>query len=219
MTSTEHLSTKNDILQHLLKRGRATAQDLAELMDISAQAIRRHLKDLEAESLIQYQSVQMGMGRPQHLYTLTAKGKERFPHRYDDFALSLLDTLIETVGEDRASSILQKQWQRKAIEYRDRLGNGPIQDRLAVLVQLRQAEGYMAEWRPVESNGNSDRSQFLIVEHNCAISNVAESFPTVCGHELEMFTMVLQDCTVERTYWMIDGEHRCGYLISSQAEE
>lgn len=219
MTSTEHLSTKNDILQHLLKRGRATAQDLAELMDISAQAIRRHLKDLEAESLIQYQSVQMGMGRPQHLYTLTPKGKERFPHRYDDFAVSLLDTLIESVGEDRVSSILQKQWQRKAIEYRDRLGNGPIQDRLAVLVQLRQAEGYMAEWRPVESNGNSDRPQFLIVEHNCAISNVAESFPSVCGHELEMFTMVLQDCTVERTYWMIDGEHRCGYLISSQAEE
>ena len=240
MTSTEHPSTKEDILQHLLKRGRATALDLAEVLDISAQAIRRHLKDLEAESLIQYQSVQMGMGRPQHLYALTPKGKEHFPHRYDDFAVSLLDTLAETVGEDRVSSILQKQWQRKAIEYRDRLGNGPLKDRVAALVQLRQAEGYMAELHPVESNGhesngdlskghesnghesNGDLSkgrQFLIVEHNCAISNVAESFPSVCGHELEMFAMVLQDCTVERTYWMIDGEHRCGYLISSQTQE
>lgn len=230
MTSTEHPSTKEDILQHLLKRGRATAQDLAEVLDISAQAIRRHLKDLEAESLIQYQSVQMGMGRPQHLYALTPKGRERFPHRYDDFALSLLDTLAETVGEDRVSSILQKQWQRKAIEYRARLGNGPLKDRVAALVELRQAEGYMAELHPVESNGHesnghesngnkSNGRQFLIVEHNCAISNVAESFPSVCGHELDMFAMVLQDCTVERTYWMIDGEHRCGYLVRSQAED
>jgi DeoR family suf operon transcriptional repressor len=51
------------------------------------------------------------------------------------------------------------------------------------------------------------------MEHNCAISNVAESFPSVCGHELEMFAAVLPDCTVERTHWIINGEHRCGYLV------
>lgn len=31
--------------------------------------------------------------------------------------------------------------------------------------------------------------------------------------ELEMFAAVLPDCTVERTHWIIDGEHRCGYLV------
>jgi len=41
--------TKQDILQHLLKRGEVTAQDLADRLDISPQAIRKHLKDLEAE--------------------------------------------------------------------------------------------------------------------------------------------------------------------------
>jgi DeoR family suf operon transcriptional repressor len=28
-----------------------------------------------------------------------------------------------------------------------------------------------------------------------------------------MFAAVLPDCTVERTHWIIDGEHRCGYLV------
>jgi DeoR family suf operon transcriptional repressor len=55
---------------------------------------------------------------------------------------------------------------------------------------------------------------FIFTEYNCAIAHVAESFPSVCGHELEMFATVL-DCPVERTHWMVDGEHRCGYLIQN----
>ncbi len=84
-----------------------------------------------------------------------------------------------------------------------------------MLVELRKGEGYMAEWHPVESTEPSDE-RFIIAEHNCAISNVAESFPSVCGHELEMFAAVLPDCTVERTHWIINGEHRCGYLVQSR---
>jgi DeoR family suf operon transcriptional repressor len=94
------------------------------------------------------------------------------------------------------------------------LGNGSLQERLATLVKLRQAEGYMAECHPLNSSDDGDR--FIITEHNCAISNVAESFPSVCGHELEMFATILPDCTVERTHWIINGEHRCGYLVQAR---
>jgi DeoR family transcriptional regulator, suf operon transcriptional repressor len=38
----------------------------------------------------------------------------------------------------------------------------------------------------------------------------------VCDHELEMFAVALQDCQVERTHWLVNGEHRCGYLIQSK---
>lgn len=216
MTTSQHYSTKDDILQLLRKQGQATAHELAEQLDISPQAIRRHLKDLEAKNLIEHQLVQEGMGRPQHLYRLTEQGRDRFPHRYDEFAVSLLDTLAETVGHDRVSSILQKQWERKALDYRDRLGKGSLKQRVAALVELRKLEGYMAEWHPVENQNHHNDRRFMIVEHNCAISNVAASFPGVCDHELRMFAAVLPDCKVERTYWMINGEHRCGYLIESQ---
>ncbi len=218
MTSTQQPSTKEDILQYLLKQGQATAQELAEVLDISPQAIRRHLKDLEAEALIRHKAVQAGMGRPQHQYELTHKGKDFFPNQYDDFAVSLLGTLAETMGEDQLTSILRKQWERKALQYRDRLGNRPLSERVAGLMQLRQAEGYMADVHPIEPEGSDCGDRFLLTEHNCAISTVAESFPSVCGYELEMFEAILPDCTVERTYWMIDGEHRCGYLITLQPE-
>ncbi len=220
METSHQSSTKQDILKYLLKEVQATALQLAETLKVSPQAIRRHLKDLEGEELIIYSSEQMGMGRPQHVYQLSDKGKERLRREvgdsYGQFAVSLLDTLAETVGRDQVSSILQKQWKRKAEEYRQRLGKGSLSLRVAALVELRKAEGFMAEYYPVEVSDSEAEDKFVFIEHNCAISNVAESFPSVCGHELEMFATVLPDCTVERTQWIIDGEHRCGYLVKAR---
>ena len=221
MAITQQSSTKQDILEYLLKNSQGKAGELAKALDVTPQAIRRHLKDLETEGLVAYSSaVQAGMGRPQHIYELSSKGKQRLRQEvadgYGDFAVSLLDTIAETVGHDQVSSILKKQWERKAEEYRERLGNDSLRDRVATLVSLRRAEGYMAEFHPVDSSETEIRNGFLLVEHNCAISNVAESFPSVCGHELEMFAAVLPDCTVERTQWIIHGEHRCGYLVQAR---
>lgn len=217
MTATQQNSTKQDILHLLLKQGQATAQELAEHLQLSAQAIRRHLKDLETERLIVHQVIHEGMGRPNYVYALSRAGRNQFPHRHDEFAISLLNTLIETVGPDQVGSILRKQWERKALEYRQRLGNGSLEERVKNLVEIRREEGYMAEYYPVDENGvqQADGNAFILTEYNCAISQIAESYPSVCGHELEMFAIAL-DCKVERTHWLVDGEHRCGYLIRTR---
>ncbi|MGC9502591.1 iron-sulfur cluster biosynthesis transcriptional regulator SufR [Baaleninema sp.] len=217
--TTQHSSTKGDILQYLLKYGQAKAQTLAEALKISPQAIRRHLKDLEGENLIQHRSVQAGMGRPQHVYELTSAGRERFPNHYDEFAVSLLDTLAETVGQDEMGKVLGKQWKRKAEFYRQKLGRAPLRERVENLVELRRVEGYMAELVELEAEEDNAAPQFVVAEYNCAISNVAESFPSVCGYELDMFARALPDCHVRRTHWMIKGENRCGYLIQLKEDE
>lgn len=215
MTTTQHPSTKQDILDYLVRQTQASAQELADHFQISSQAVRRHLKDLEEEGLVEHEVVQAGMGRPNYVYHLSRKGRDRLPAQYTDFALSLLDTLTETVGKDQVKDILRKQWERKALEYQQRVGTGSLQERVEKLVELRQAEGYMAEWHPVEreETDGAAKPRFIITEYNCAISQIAESFPSVCGHELDMFQIALHDCKVERTHWLVNGEHRCGYLI------
>jgi DeoR family suf operon transcriptional repressor len=205
--------TKHDILQHLLKRGEVTAQDLAEKLDISPQAIRKHLKDLETEGLIYHTTEQVGMGRPQFIYALTSAGRDRFPDSYNQFAVNFLDTLIDTLGKEQVSEVLEKQWQRKSQSYKSQLGIGSLKQRLEKLAEIRRSEGYVTEWFAVEGNDKKNQD-FIFTEYNCAIAHVAESFPSVCGHELEMFATVL-DCPVQRTHWMVNGEHRCGYLIQN----
>ncbi len=215
MAIAQQPSTKQDILQYLGQHSSATAQELATKLEISQQAVRRHLKDLANQELISYQAKSQQMGRPQHAYQISSKGRESLnqstSQNYSAFAVSLLGTLAETVGAEQVSQILSKQWQRKAIEYREKLGNGSLENRVAKLVELRKAEGFMAECHSLESSDG-----FIMTEHNCAISNVAESFPGICGHELEMFAQILPDCTVERTHWIINGEQRCGYLVRSR---
>ncbi|NJK35459.1 MAG: iron-sulfur cluster biosynthesis transcriptional regulator SufR [Oscillatoriales cyanobacterium SM2_2_1] len=204
--------TKGELLRYLLRQGECTAQDLAAALNISSQAVRRHLKDLEAEALIERQesSTQGGMGRPQHFYILSAAGRQQFPDGYQVFAVDVLDVLRETMGSAQVVRVLQHQWHRKALDYRQQL-TGPLPQRLERLTRLRQQEGFIAEWFPLES---PDR--FIYTEYRCAIAQVAESYPEVCRYELEMLGIAL-DCHVERTHWLAGGEHRCGYLVSTQA--
>lgn len=215
MTPMGQTSTKHGIVQYILKQGQATAQELAEALEISPQATRRHLKELDAEGLVEHQSLQTGLGRPQHVYQLSRLGRERLPHRYEEFAVSLLDIMAETVGEEHVRQMLRKQWEHKAELYREQVGLGPLKQRLDKLVQLRQIEGFMAECHPLEG----ERERFVLMEHNCVISSVAASYPSVCGHELEMFAAILPDCKVERIQWLNSGEHRCGYSIESAGTE
>ena len=83
------------------------------------------------------------MGRPQYYYYLSKQGRDRFPNRYGEFAVSFLDTLMETVGEKQVGEVLKKQWERKADEYRQRIGTGSLQARVEKLVELRREEGYI----------------------------------------------------------------------------
>ncbi len=221
MVTIQQPSTKHDILEYILKHSQVKTAELVALLDISPQAVRRHLKSLQAEGLVLYSSkVTDGIGRPQHVYKLSYKGRERLSRELvngcGDFAVSLLDTVSDTIGQEQVGSILKKQWERKAEEYRNHLGDASSKERVAALAKLRRDEGYMAEFYAVDSNRtqvDEAGSRFLFVEHNCTISNVAKSFPSICEHELEMFTAILPDFTVERTQWIINGEHNCGYLL------
>ena len=210
---------KEDILRFLLKRGTATAGAIAHHLDVTPQVIRRHLKNLESSELIEHQTSQEGIGRPNHVYKLSRKGREHFPDQYDQFALSLLNTVADTLGPEHVGKLLKHQWQNKAKEYRKKLGDAPLKDRMETLVELRQAEGYMAECYPAEEVNDAqsvEQAAFVITEYNCAIAHIAESYPTVCGHELAMFAIALPDCSVERTHWLVNGEHQCGYLVKAK---
>lgn len=233
MTSQQKTSIREDILRFLLKRGTANAGAIADHLQVTPQAIRRHLKTLESSGLIEHQSAQEGIGRPNHVYQLSRKGREHFPDQYDQFALSLLNTVADTLGPEQVGKLLKHQWQRKAKEYREKLGDAPLKERMQALVKLRQAEGYMAEFHPAHESdshganshgsnqsavagGDEEPSAFVITEYNCAIAHIAESYPTVCGHELAMFAVALPDCSVERTHWLVNGEHQCGYLVKAK---
>jgi len=207
-------NTKQEILDILLKQGRTNTTSLSQALQISPQAIRRHLKDLVEDGLVvgadAIKELDKELGRPQHFYQLTQQGRELLPKSYDRFALDLLSSLLTNLDQEQAAQILGQQWQNKGIHYRDQLGHDCLANRLANLANLRRIEGYVTELHQVIE---SETEAFIFTEYNCAIAQIATTHPNICSYELEMFSIALPDCKVERTHWMIDGEHHCGYMI------
>src|SRR5215217_174278 len=67
-----------------LKRGRClTAKDIAVKLGVSLNAVRHHLKELEAEALVEYERQHRGVGAPAFAYRLSPSGETLFPRKYE----------------------------------------------------------------------------------------------------------------------------------------
>src|SRR3990172_4244076 len=84
-------TTKQQILTLLKRAGSVTVEEAAGGLAVASMTARQHLVGLERDGLIQAEKVRRSTGRPHYLYTLTSKGEETFPRRYDLLAQILLD--------------------------------------------------------------------------------------------------------------------------------
>ncbi|MGB5136244.1 MAG: iron-sulfur cluster biosynthesis transcriptional regulator SufR [Prochlorococcaceae cyanobacterium] len=201
-------STREATLSLLLRRGRATASELASALGVSVQAMRRHLRSLEDDGLVQASPAGEGPGRPSNRWQLTAKAQDHFPDGSEQFALSLLESISGSLPAETLQGLLAQQALHKAQLYRARIGEGPLQQRLERLVDLRRQEGYVAECAP-EQDGRA----WLMRELHCSVMRIAEQFPCVCDQELSLIRHTFPDCAVERVQWRLEKGHSCGFRL------
>src|SRR3990172_7872226 len=84
-------TTKQQILTLLKRAGGATIEEAAGSLPVASMTARQHLVGLERDGLVQAEKVRRNTGRPHYLFSLTPKGEEMFPRRYELFAQLLLD--------------------------------------------------------------------------------------------------------------------------------
>jgi len=209
MASTSSCTpTREAALALLLRLGEATAADLADRLEVSVQVMRRHLRNLEDEDLVEASSGADGPGRPSNRWRLTGKGQAQFPDGSDDFALSLLSSIAGTMPPGTVQNLLSHQAHEKAAAYRRQLGSGPLQQRLVRLVELRRREGFVAECRADGSDG-----AWVVSEFHCSVMRLAEQFPCICDQELLLLRLTFSDCQVERVHWRLEQGHSCGFRL------
>src|SRR5258708_37551093 len=74
-----HKGLRGDILVALKRAQPLSASDLARQLAVSPNAVRHHLKELVAESLISYGREQRGVGAPTYAYRLARAGEAPLP--------------------------------------------------------------------------------------------------------------------------------------------
>jgi DeoR family suf operon transcriptional repressor len=215
--SPGHAPTREAALTILLREGEATAGDLAQRLGVSVQVMRRHLRSLQEDGLVEACSSHDGPGRPSNRWHLTDLGHERFPDGSEHFALGLLQSISSSLPPETLRNLLQDQARAKATQYQQRIGDGPLRQRLERLVDLRRQEGYVAELRrdsELPASGATDQAAWILSEFHCSVMRIAEEFPMICDQELQLIRHTFPDCEVERVHWRLEEGHFCGFRLT-----
>src|SRR5258708_4935099 len=101
---------RGEILVELKKAQPMTAKELALRFDVTPNAIRRHLKELEAERLIEYGRQQKGRGAPTFAYRLTDLGEAQFPRRYAEHLTEVLTYLEHRGGRQEVRRFFEEHF-------------------------------------------------------------------------------------------------------------
>jgi DeoR family suf operon transcriptional repressor len=213
-----HKGQRGAVLTQLKRAQPLTARGLAVKLGISLNAVRHHLKELEAEGLVVYRREHRGVGAPVFAYSLSPCGEELFPRRYGEALSAMLGAVVQREGREAAVKMLDSYFDLIAGRMRAELRGVGQAERPTAVAKLLSEEGYMAEMRVEE--GISGRAEAVLTEHNCPIPAVAVRFPEICAAEARYLADVL-GAEVERTGHILSGCPACEYRVrfSRAAEE
>jgi DeoR family transcriptional regulator, suf operon transcriptional repressor len=208
-----------------LKRAQPlSASELARQLAVSPNAVRHHLKELEAEALITYGREQRGVGAPTYAYRLARAGEALFPRAYEETLTQLLEHVAAKEGRHAAVELFEQRYRELTRRVLTELEGADPCERVALVTRLLSEQGYMAESAAADSGAGEGADvgvwageAFRLAEHNCAIRAVAERFPEVCAAEQRFLEDVL-GATVERRAHIPAGCNACEYAITFGSE-
>jgi predicted ArsR family transcriptional regulator len=203
-------TTRDEILLLFKTRGALPVSVLAEKLGITEMAVRRHIQTLERDHYIGTELVRQAMGRPTTLYFLTEKGHNLFPRNYSDLAIDFLKDIEDLEGIEKVDLLFERREERLTRSYTKRMMGLSFEERIEELAKIQNSKGYMAKWEKDEE-GN-----FIIIEDNCPISEIAKEYNKACACELSLFQKLLGTNKVERTQCLAKGGERCVYSIKKE---
>lgn len=201
------LGTRHRVARAILENGPLTALALAELLDLTPAAVRRHLDALCAEGLATPREQRVhghrGRGRPARAFALTDTGRSAFYQAYDELAVDALAFLAETAGPEAVRRFAEERLAGLEVRLRERLAGVEPARRPDVLAEVLSAEGYAASAR-VAPGGTGAQ----LCQHHCPVAHVAERFPQLCEAETTLFARLL-DTHVQRLATIAHGDGVC----------
>jgi Predicted transcriptional regulator len=210
-------SLRRDLLLRLRVDGPSSPDQLANRLGASRTGVLQQLRALEAARLVSRQTVRHGVGRPRHLYDVTADAQDLFPSNYDGLAAGLLAAIEAVGGNDLLEQVFAARRRQLGTRVREDMAervaeDAPLLDRVRELAVIQAGHGYLAN--TVLGIDGTIRLQ----EHNCAIYHIAAGSPAACQAELELFTEVL-GADVVREQHIASGDRCCSYRITERARD
>lgn len=161
----------------LLRRGEKTVSALGDELDLTNNAVRRHLVRLEREELVEEAGrIRDGVGKPARIYRLTPAARASFPRPYGVVLDRVLEVVKERTSSEDVRSILEEIGEELAREQlRDGFpADGSMETRVRAAGELLAGLGGDAEIV-------RDGEEILIRGFDCPLGRIATAHPESCG--------------------------------------
>jgi predicted ArsR family transcriptional regulator len=201
-------STRDRIMQTLLRQPRTTIIELAVAVGINPISVRHHLTNLQVEGLVSTEEERHGVGRPRLVYFLTETGAEHFPTRYLRLTTRLLAQMKESMPAPVVAKLFSEMADGLAEEYASQMKGLNMEERLDLAKTLLTEEGFNIEW---EKTGG----QYQIHEITCPYLQIGMSHPEVCTVDQTLISRMLA-VPAEKVQCVLQGDAHCTYIVQSE---
>ncbi len=198
--------SRQAVIRTLKELGEASVEELAEALGVTLGAVRQQLAPLEENGLVAHRDERHGRGRPRRWYCLTPAAESLFPKRYGQLTNQLLG-FVEETDPALIDAVFRRRQTQRVGRAAARLRGKGFDARVQELTAILDDDGYLADCERL------GRNHWRVVEHNCAILDVAQRYGLACQTELSFLRDVLPDATVERVAHRLAGGHVCAYDI------
>jgi predicted ArsR family transcriptional regulator len=208
--SRRFLETTRGRIVSLLRRGRASVEELARAVGLTDNAVRSHLATLERDGLIRQEGVRRvaGAGKPATLYEIHPDADVLFSRAFQPVLEALLEELSQGTSPPSGDELMKRIGHRLA-RGAGRAPSGDLSTRVAAGAALLDALGGVTD---VDTSGDN-----LVIRGcgACPLSPVTARHPQLCRAIESLLSEYVGATITERCD---HGERpRCAFEVSTAA--
>lgn len=211
--------SKEKILQYLLVTPSVenvyhgkTIIEIAAAVDLSTNSVRKYLFELEKSDYVIKQIQKRDVGRPVILYSLHNNALNVFPKVYAEFAVSLINELINELGVWQTRKILSNVGKTIGkeirIDYSSEVDQSSIEQRIITLVKIFEEYGKYP-------NVLEDEEYYYIRNSNCLLFSIVKEHSIVCEVDQNIVEVLLKS-KAEKQQCLKNDDPFCQYRIKKE---
>ncbi|HYM61242.1 MAG TPA: winged helix-turn-helix transcriptional regulator [Thermoanaerobaculia bacterium] len=202
--------SRRSILIALKQQGSATIAQLSGGLQLTGEAVRQQLLQLQRDGWIEAKigrgATERGRtGRPATSYRLTPAGDHLFPKEYDVLAVAVIDAVEQVLGADATRRVLETITEARVATWERLVEGHSLAERVEILKSLYLEDDPYMDAMPVDGG-------YRLVERNCPFFNTAMHRPALCSVSVNALTRLL-GVRVEREEKFQNGDGRCVFRV------
>lgn len=189
-----------------------TINEISDAVELSTNAVRKYLTELEKDNYIASRTQKRKIGRPVVCYSVQDKALDLFPKAYAEFAVSLIDEIIKELGEAQTLKILSEVGKTIGKDIKigssNKTDQSTLEQRIITLVKIFEDYGKFP-------TVDEDEEYYYVRNSNCLLFSIVKEHSIVCEVDHNIVSTLLKT-RPEKQQCLKNGDPYCLYRIKKE---